>query len=240
MKRALILKNIDREGPGKISSILEKYAYTLEVELASDTSDYKNYVDKYDLLVVLGGPDSANDGTKKIKKELAFIKEWLEADKPYFGICLGLQLMVKSLGGKVVANEVEEVGFYHGLNDFNTYKVTIDSLELLEPFSKWYLDEIPVFQLHGETVVFKKLEGLKSIGCSSYCRNQIIIRKDNQIAFQFHIEATSELYSNWYKSDPMLELKDWEKDMHLFMKIEKDLTKRSDTVIKEALISQSD
>ena len=157
MKKALILKNIDREGPGKILPILKKNSFEVEIELAADETNYDGYIHKYDMLIILGGPDSANDETPKIQQELIFIKEWLKSDKPYFGICLGLQLMVKSLGGQVVPNNIKEIGFSHGSSGFNSeYTVTVNSLEMAKPFDSWYLDEFPVFQLHGETVLFEK------------------------------------------------------------------------------------
>ena len=57
-------------------------------------------VEKYGAVVVLGGPDSANDETEKMKNELVRIGEVVAAKIPYLGICLGLQALVKASGGK--------------------------------------------------------------------------------------------------------------------------------------------
>lgn len=85
-------------------------------------------LDDYKALVVLGGPDSANDDTDKMTAELARIKEGLDAGIPYLGICLGLQTLVKAAGGKVVTVKVKEIGFIDPDDNQHTVAVTEDSL----------------------------------------------------------------------------------------------------------------
>lgn len=57
-------------------------------------SDDRRALDKTDLLVVPGqGAFGAAAGVLKSRGLTAFVKEWLSADRPFFGICLGLQLL---------------------------------------------------------------------------------------------------------------------------------------------------
>src|SRR5437868_3410493 len=105
--RVLIVKNVTREGPGLLAVLLNRH------EIGYDVVDL-NMVDafpdptSYDALVVLGGPDSANDQTAKMTAELPAVKKAVEAGMPYLGICLGLQVLVRAMGGKVVKNAVPE------------------------------------------------------------------------------------------------------------------------------------
>ena len=45
-------------------------------------------------------------------KEKLFIKNWvLNLEKPFFGICLGHQLLGEALGASVVKSQTPEIGF---------------------------------------------------------------------------------------------------------------------------------
>ena len=72
-------------------------------------------VDRFDGLIVFGGPMSANDDhLQGIRTELYVIERWMYRDRPIWGICLGAQLMTRVLGGVVYKHPSEqvEVGWY--------------------------------------------------------------------------------------------------------------------------------
>ena len=56
-----------------------------------------------DLLVVLGGPASANDPYPALRAEERFLADVHGAGVPIFAVCLGAQLLSKTLGGVVEA-----------------------------------------------------------------------------------------------------------------------------------------
>jgi len=60
-------------------------------------------VSEYAGVVIFGGPMSANDcGTLDcIRNELDWIPKVVEARVPFLGLCLGAQLLTRTLGGKV-------------------------------------------------------------------------------------------------------------------------------------------
>src|SRR5437868_5153250 len=101
MSELLIVKNVSHEGPGLLDGIISEAGIAATVidldrgEAFPDPTPYK-------ALIVLGGPDSANDDTPKMTHELSQIKVALEAQIPYLGICLGMQTLVKAAGGQVV------------------------------------------------------------------------------------------------------------------------------------------
>ena len=53
-----------------------------------------------DALVVFGGPMSVND--PEMASELTLIKQFLQHQKPYLGICLGAQFLNLAYGGQVI------------------------------------------------------------------------------------------------------------------------------------------
>ncbi len=56
-----------------------------------------------DLLVVLGSPGSVADGfcSPADEAEITQVRDWVEAERPYLGICFGSQVLARALGGSV-------------------------------------------------------------------------------------------------------------------------------------------
>ena len=61
-------------------------------------------------LVVMGGPMSANDDLDYLREEMRLMERALADSKPILGICLGAQLLAKTLGARVYRNPVREIG----------------------------------------------------------------------------------------------------------------------------------
>jgi GMP synthase (glutamine-hydrolysing) len=195
----LIIKNISREGPGIIGEILMKHGINNKIiDLSREEKIFS--VEKYAAVVVLGGPDSANDDTIKMKDELTMIRKVLDTGIPYLGICLGLQMMVKAAGGKVVQSPVKEIGFRD--QDDHYYYVELTESGLRDPLFDGIDDAVNVFHLHGETVLLTKNMELLAEG--RYCRNQIVKSGTNAYGIQCHFELTGEMFETWIEEDPEL------------------------------------
>src|SRR3989338_4744742 len=108
-EKLLIVKNSATEGPGIIEAILKEKSISYEI-VELDKGSLFPSPKNYSAVIVLGGPDSANDTTIKMKHELEMIKETVNAGIPYLGICLGMQALVKASGGTVMKNRIKEIG----------------------------------------------------------------------------------------------------------------------------------
>jgi GMP synthase-like glutamine amidotransferase len=199
MSELLIVQNISREGPGLLEQVLRDENVTFDV-VDLDKGQEMPSLDSYKALVVLGGPDSANDDTPKMTTELARIKEGLTAGMPYLGICLGLQILVKAAGGEVVKGEVKEVGFIDP--DNNQHTVAVTDQGKTDPLLAGLPEVLDVFQLHGETVALTP--EMTVLATDKFCRNQIVRVADKAYGIQSHFELTPEMLAVWAEQDPDL------------------------------------
>ena len=199
-KELLIIKNITREDTGLLGDIIRENGIKYKV-IDLSKGESIGSAENYGAVVVLGGPDSANDETGKMKSELALIREVLSYGVPYLGICLGMQTMAKAAGGEVVKCSVNEVGFRDPRGEFYNVELTETGKE--DPLFEGIGGDFNVFQLHGETVILT--EKIKLLAGGKWCSNQIIKYGRNAYGIQCHFELTREMLETWIKEDPDLQ-----------------------------------
>ena len=195
----LIVKNITREGPGLLEELLDSYNFGYDIvdldkgESFPDPSDYS-------AVIVMGGPDSANDTTPKMREELKRIKEATDAKIPYLGVCLGMQTLVKANGGEVYRNDIKEVGW----RDPEGIYLVVDLTDrgTSDPLFAGITSPLNIFHLHGETV--RLTRGMRLLATGKYCKNQIVKIGDNAYGIQGHFELTPHMFDEWRTQDPDL------------------------------------
>ena len=198
-KRVLVVKNRTHEGPGLIEILLKEHQIPYEITDLDQGERFPS-LESYGALVVLGGPDSANDRTAKMKEELDRIREALDLKTPYLGICLGLQALVKAAGGEVVKSPVKEIAFRD--RDHEWFQVDLTEEGRRDPIFTGFHASFPIFHLHGETVI---LSGEMSLlGRGKWCTNQVVRVGENAYGLQGHLELTSEMFEVWLQKDPDL------------------------------------
>jgi len=187
-RRVLIVKNVTREGPGLLGLLLDQHNIDYTVV---DLDKREEFPDPtlFSALIVLGGPDSANDPTPKMTEELVAVRKAIDAGMPYLGICLGLQVLVKAAGGKVVKYPVKEIGFYGPDGDPFAVELTADGQ--IDPLFAGLAETLRVFHLHGETV--ELADGMTLLGTGRHCRNQVVRVGPKAYGLQCHFEFTPEL-----------------------------------------------
>lgn len=140
-------------------------------------------VDEVDLLIIMGGSMSVNDEDiyPWLKQEKAWIKAFIEQDKPVIGLCLGGQLIATSFDANVHQNEVQELGWWP------IYAVPVDPTAQPYPIFK-FPEKIEILSWHGET--FELPEGAVLLAYNEACPRQVYQYKHNVIGFQCHPEST--------------------------------------------------
>lgn len=137
-------------------------------------------------VIVMGGPQSANDPNPGLIAEMKLIEKALKAQIPVLGICLGAQLMAKTLGAPVYKNRVKEIGWAPVyFTDAAKDDALFGSLESPTTFCHW----------HGET--FDMPAGAEWLAYSDNCRNQAFRCGKNAYGIQFHPEITPEMILDW-------------------------------------------
>jgi GMP synthase-like glutamine amidotransferase len=195
----LILKNISREGPGLLERVLRQRRLAYRV-IDLDAGGAIPEPAGYDALVVMGGPDSANDATCKMDAELAIIRECLNHGIPFLGICLGMQALVQAGGGKVVKSPVREIGFRDRNDGWNEVVLTREGMA--DPMFSGLGSRFRIFHLHGETV--ELADGMALLGAGRYCRNQVVRVGSNAWGIQGHFELTPSMLKLWLREDTEL------------------------------------
>ena len=182
MKKALLIVHQRRSLPGDIGIKLLKRGYALDTRTPSIGDSLPKKLDDYNIIIIFGGPMSVNDEKDFIKYEIEWLKIVIKSGKPFLGICLGAQMLVKCLGGEVIKNkeELAEVGFYNIFPTNNGKKI----------FKKQQI----FFQWHNEGFNLPKDSELLATGDRFY--NQAFKYK-NCYALQFHPEVNFYLHLRW-------------------------------------------
>ncbi len=182
----LVLQHISCEPPGVFEDVLlERGARMHRVELdeGEPLPDWRGF----DAIVAMGGPMSANDDAALpwLTAEKALIADAVRAGTPYWGVCLGVQLLAASLGARVYAGDQPEVGLL---------PVEITPEGRTDPVFADLPDGLVTLQWHGDT--FDLPDGAVRLAGSPAYRNQAF-RYANAYGVQFHLEISDEMAREW-------------------------------------------
>ena len=137
-------------------------------------------------MIVMGGPQSANDSLPGLAAELKLIEAAVAARTPVLGICLGAQLIAKALGARVYRNPEKEIGWA---------PVYFTEAAGPDPIFGGVDSPSTVFHWHGET--FDLPLGAEWLAYSDKCRHQAFRFGRNVYGVQFHPEITPEMIVDW-------------------------------------------
>jgi GMP synthase-like glutamine amidotransferase len=199
MRPVLIIKNISHEGPDILGEVLQTAGIPMDIRDLEASDTFPDPCD-FAALIVMGGPDSANDDTPKMQQELEHLRKAIRAGVPYFGVCLGLQVVVKAMGGSIVKNPVREIGAKDP--EGAPYTVNITEAGKRDPLLHRVDDPLPMFHLHGETVTLTPQMTL--LGTGTWCQHQIVRIADRAYGIQGHLEVTQEALELWCTKDDWL------------------------------------
>lgn len=198
VRRALIIRHAAPETlAGNYTAVLQEFGFELvplNVFESAPTFDKFDAppVEEVDLIVAVGGSQSANDDYPAIHAEREYLGEAMASGVPVFGICLGAQIMSRALGGQVEPTGGYEVGLR---------KIWVTEAGSRDPvFGKLRVPLVPT--LHGERftvpdVVTELAYGYMLCRDGTFSRLSMAFRHGNSYGFQFEPQLTLDELKVW-------------------------------------------
>jgi GMP synthase-like glutamine amidotransferase len=185
IKRALVFQHMDDEPPGLFGGFLRDAGAQIDVVMLHRGENVPT-LHPYDFLLVMGGAmdEWEEDTNPWLRAEKQAIAEWTGLDRPFFGVCLGMQLLAEALGGKVGLASVAEVGI--GSLTRTDEHIFTQGLPKTFRMMQWH---------HAE--VTELPAGAISLAISDTTAVQIMAVGDMMGGTQFHGELTPALIKRW-------------------------------------------
>ena len=113
-KPILIVLHQEHSTPGRVGHALLRRGFPLDLRRPRYGDPLPETMDDHSGAVIFGGPMSANDTEDYLRREIDWIAVPLKEGKPFLGICLGAQMLVRQLGGSVSGHPEghAEIGYY--------------------------------------------------------------------------------------------------------------------------------
>ncbi len=184
----LVFQHIACEHPGIFRDLMREAGIAWDtVEL--DAGEAIPRLDGYDALLVMGGPMDVWQVTEHpwLEPEMAAIRDWVGADRPYMGFCLGHQLLAAAMGGEVGPAATPEIG--------------VMPVELTETGREhWFFRNcrrrIMSLQWHSAEVTVPP-PGAVVLARSDACQVNAMAMGEHAASVQFHIEITDTTVAEW-------------------------------------------
>ncbi len=186
MKTAMAIRHLAFEDLGLIEPWLKQRGWRVVTCDAGVDELWKIDLGQLDLLVVLGGPIGAYDDAPYpfLVDEVDLIRRRIESGRPLLGICLGAQLMARSLGAAVAPMHKKEIGYA---------PLALTPEGAASPLAR--VGGQPVLHWHGDQ--FDLPAGCASLATTPMCPNQAFMVGDHALAWQFHLEVDAARIEQW-------------------------------------------
>jgi GMP synthase-like glutamine amidotransferase len=186
--RTLVLQHIACEPPGVFEDVLRERGaelHRVELDEGEPLPDWR----EFDAIVAMGGPMSVNDDDSLpwLTQEKRTIGEAVRAGIPFWGVCLGVQLLAASLGARVYPGHTPEVGLL---------PVELTDEGRADPVFGGLDSGLATLQWHGDT--FDLPDGAVRLASSPAYANQAF-RFERAYGVQFHLEVSPDMAREWAK-----------------------------------------
>jgi len=186
MLNFLVLQHLDIESPALIADVLKEAGHQLTTIHLYRGDTLPTAMAGIDGIIIMGGPDSANDPTTPMQQELAWVKAAMDLGMPMLGICLGAQVMARAAGASIIPSSVRELGWF-------SVMVTAEAAH--DPLFSLMPDALPVFQWHGET--FTITDAMHLVATNPQVPAQAFRLARAQYGLQFHLEIDALMIASW-------------------------------------------
>ena len=183
----LVLQHIACEPPGVYEDVLDEHGATIhrvELDEGDPLPDWR----AFDAIVAMGGPMGALDDDEHpwLTDEKRLIADAVRSGLPFWGVCLGVQLLAASLGARVYPGPAPEVG---------VLPVLLTDEALADPVFAGTPRELLSLQWHGDT--FELPAGATRLAGSPAYPNQAFRVGADAYGVQFHLEVSPALAREW-------------------------------------------
>ena len=181
--KVLMILHQESSTPGRMGMRLVDRGFALDIRKPPLGDPLPETLDDHAGAIMFGGPMSANDSEEFIKRETDWIGVPLKEERPFLGICLGAQKLVRHLGGEVKSHpdDLVEVGYY-----------PIEATDAGKALMDW---PPYVYQWHREGFDLPSEATLLATG-HDYPHQAFRYGKST-FAVQFHAEVTTAMMMRW-------------------------------------------
>ncbi|MGB6536829.1 MAG: glutamine amidotransferase [Xanthobacteraceae bacterium] len=179
----LIVLHQEHSTPGRVGYALQQLGYRLDVRRPCFGDPLPQTMREHAAAIIFGGPMSANDENEFIRREIEWIGVPLGEQRPFLGICLGAQMCVRHLGGRVFRHPQghAEIGYY-------PIRPTAAGLAVVEAWPQC------VYQWHREGFDLPRGAELLAEGDTFEVQ---ALRYGRAFALQFHPDVTHAMMHRW-------------------------------------------
>ena len=180
----LFVEHPDGGGPGVFGDVIEMERWRAWEEPPP--------ADRPDAVVVYGGADDVAGGPPWLEREIAWVRDAVDAGVPVLGLCLGGQILAAALGADVTRSATPEIGWHPAwLTDFGRE----------DPVLSVFEDHFVACQWHSYR--FDVPAGGTCLALSAACPQAF--RHGGSVGVQFHPEVDEPTLSRWianWRNDP--------------------------------------
>jgi GMP synthase (glutamine-hydrolysing) len=182
----LVLQHADCEPPGVYEDEMRERGIPIHRVLVCDGGELPDWHDFAGIVAMGGAMGSYEDEAYPwLAAERRLIGEAVRAGKPYWGVCLGAQLLAASLGATVSPGPAPEVG---------VLPVHLTAAATEDPVFAGMPATFSTLQWHGDT--YELPEGAVRLAGSELYEQQAYVL-GSAYALQFHLEVDSKLAAQW-------------------------------------------
>jgi GMP synthase-like glutamine amidotransferase len=188
-RAVLVLQHIACEPPAAYADELAARAIpveTVEIDRLEDGASLPDWR-AYEAIIAMGGPMGAYEDElyRWLVPEKTLISEAAHAGVPFWGVCLGAQLLAAALGARVEPGPAPEIG---------VLPVRLDARAHLDPVFATAPASFEALHWHGDTYTLPSGAALLA-SSERYEQQAFVFRRAYGI--QFHVEVGPHLLREW-------------------------------------------
>lgn len=189
MKKALILQHMNHDHPGRFLDWFAEDGIVPVPVRVFEGQEIPSLKD-FDFMFVLGGAQDTwqEDEYPYIRAEKQAIREWVwDRGKPYFGVCLGHQLLATGLGGEVALADEGEVGVFDvELTDEGNVSPFLAGVPASQKVMQWHHAEVKRVPQSGRVLARSSRTGVQALAIDNHA-----------LSTQFHCEFSPQTVAGW-------------------------------------------